>query len=113
MPDLETTSVSTPIGLAISEWRLKWLAAALWWLLGRHLNLGRGLAGTNRDAPVAAPQPMTMRSRGKVARQRTHFPISCRRFENSEQRGRNFQDPWGRAGRKSPKRGEFWAQKEP
>src|SRR5712671_6232054 len=31
---------------------------------------------------------MTMRSRGKVARQRTHFPISCRRLENSEQEAR-------------------------
>jgi hypothetical protein len=35
----ETTSV----GLAISGWRLKSLPAALWWLLGRHLDLGRGL----------------------------------------------------------------------
>jgi len=41
----ETTSMSTPVGLAISGWRLKSVPAALWWLLGRHLDLGRGMQG--------------------------------------------------------------------
>jgi len=55
--------MSTPVGLAISGWRLKSVPAALWWLLGRHLDLGRGMAGPNRDARVAAPQRLKMRRR--------------------------------------------------
>jgi hypothetical protein len=43
MPVSETTSVSTPIGLAISGWRLKSLPRALRWCLRHDLDVGPGM----------------------------------------------------------------------
>jgi hypothetical protein len=70
----ETTSLSTPVGLAISGWRLKSLAAALWWLLVRLLDLGqswgRAEPGRSRGGSAAEDDP----TKGEVARHRPYVP---------------------------------------
>jgi hypothetical protein len=57
MPGVGNDLVSTPVELAISGMRWKSLPAALWWLLGRHLDLGRGMT---------RPLPRTAQMRGRT-----------------------------------------------